>query len=276
MNNKDVIEYVKKAYRELTNNSVHLPQENTDVAVLDEPLIGFAAADDPIYETYKKPEVIGPEWMAPREWMEDAHTVITLFFPRAEGIRTRLAEDPGPVVEAAELGFAQAGKCAVKITAALIAELESHGIKVCSPGRDPRSDMKTSPFMNGEDQDLHFCPTWSDKHAAYACGLGTFGLHRHIITEKGCCGTLASFITDHEFDPSPRPYTGVCDNCIMCGACVQRCPAGAITMEHSRNLMKCIQYGDELEKLGGGECARCMAGVPCEHRNPAAKEKAPV
>ena len=268
MNNQDVIDIVKKAYEELTINHVHLPEENADIEVMEEPLIGFAAADDPLFNEFKKPEIIGPEWMAPREWMNDAHTVITLFFPRSEAVRTRLSTDPGPVVEAAECGFPQAGRCASKVTAVLVAALENQGIKVCSPGRDPRSDMKTTPFMNGEEPDLHFCPTWSDKHAAYACGLGTFGLHRHIITEKGCCGTLTSFITDHEFDPSPRPYTGVYDNCIMCGACVNRCPAGAITMEHLRNLLKCIQYGEELEKQGGGECARCMVGVPCEHRNP--------
>jgi len=94
-------------------------------------------------------------------------------------------------------------------------------------------------------------------------------MHRHFITNKGSCGSLATLITGHKFTPSERDYTGVYEYCIHCGQCARNCPAQAIDPNGLRNLKKCSEFGACLkEKFGGGGCGRCFVGVPCEHRNP--------
>lgn len=269
MMRQDLISLLRTLWQELDDNAVQLPSGRT-VPVLGEPLIGFAATDDPLFEQYKDPEVIGPDWLSPKEWLPEAKTVVGIFYPYADELREEVRGE-GPVVSAsADTGFPQAGKCARKITAALMEALSNAGITVLDPGRDPRFKVTNTPVRSGEDESLHFCSAWSQRHALYACGLGTFGIHRHLITEKGCAGTMGSFLIDAAYEPTPRTYTGVYDNCIMCGACVNRCPAHAITLEYYRNLLRCLQHGDEIEKLGGSECGRCMFGVPCESRNPSA------
>ena len=37
---------------------------------------------------------------------------------------------------------------------------------------------------------------WSQRHIAYAAGLGTFGMNNMLITQNGCCGRFYSLVTD--------------------------------------------------------------------------------
>ena len=62
--------------------------------IYEEPLIGFASADDPLFEEYKKPHVIGENYLTPREWLEDTETIISFFLPFREEIR-KPREMPG-------------------------------------------------------------------------------------------------------------------------------------------------------------------------------------
>lgn len=93
-------------------------------------------------------------------------------------------------------------------------------------------NMVTLP--GGEKQELHAESRWSERHAAYVCGLGTFGLSRGFITPKGMAGRITSIIIDEEFEPEERSYTGIYDFCIRCGACAVKCPAGAISKEYGK------------------------------------------
>ena len=268
MTNKELLDLVRELFEE-TENLVHLPAEDVDVPAVEEPLVGFASADDAIWEEYKKPEAIGEEWMAPREWMDDAKTVIAFFYPYSEEIRSRARKARELVNEAWGNGYPAGSRVAGAVTEKLIAKLEEKGIKVVNPTKDPRMANKSITVMEGDEEGLHFIPSWSSRHACYAAGLGTFGTHRHMITEKGACGTIQSLIIDLELEPTKREYTGIYDNCIKCGACVRRCPAGAITLENLRNLKKCRDWGGYLrENVGPGGCGKCMVAVPCEHQNP--------
>ena len=53
----------------------------------DAPILGFAAANDPLFDELKKPEAVGPHFLVPREWMPEAETVISLFFPTSPQVR---------------------------------------------------------------------------------------------------------------------------------------------------------------------------------------------
>ncbi|MDW7711768.1 MAG: hypothetical protein SCH98_14985, partial [Deferrisomatales bacterium] len=124
---------------------------------------------------------------------------------------------------------------------------------------------------------------WSERHAAYAAGLGTFSLNDALITPKGIAHRVGSVVTDLVVPPSARPYPERRHNCLFfregtCGTCVTRCPAGALS-EAGHDKAKCRQYvyGTVMEELGTAlgvpeaGCGLCQTAVPCESRIPKGK-----
>jgi epoxyqueuosine reductase QueG len=130
---------------------------------------------------------------------------------------------------------------------------------------------------------------WSERHIAYAAGLGTFSLSDGFITERGIAHRCGSVVTSLELPSSPRTAKGPYTNCLFyvnekCGVCIERCPAGAIT-EKGHDKARCGQYlrdigynpeqfrqGYDLEKSVAG-CGMCQTKVPCEAVNPVRKLK---
>lgn len=141
------------------------------------------------------------------------------------------------------------------------------------PSRDFFAFRKTdagAPFSN-----------WSERHIAWASGLGTFGIHGGMITnEAGAAHRLMSYIVECELAPIAHVSEDPFGNCLHraeggCGECIPRCPAAAITPEHGHDVPRCMaQCGANAEiceqRLGHrtGACALCMAGVPCSTQNP--------
>jgi epoxyqueuosine reductase QueG len=70
-----------------------------------------------------------------------------------------------------------------------------------------------APSIEADYHAENMCPMWSERHAAYVAGLGTFGIHGALITEKDCSGRIGSVVTDLEIAPTPRPYTRVYEYC---------------------------------------------------------------
>jgi len=62
--------------------------------------------------------------------------------------------------------------------------------------------------------------------------------------------------------------------CRNCGACIERCPCGAITPQGKDNQV-CKTYLDQTLALYSPPygCGKCQTRVPCEGRVPAAKAK---
>jgi len=61
------------------------------------------------------------------------------------------------------------------------------------------------PFHDKRYRNKSLIANWSERHVAFISGLGTFGLHKNLITEKGSSGRLDSLITDHDFTPPSAP-----------------------------------------------------------------------
>ena len=147
-----------------------------------------------------------------------------------------------------------------------------------------------------EEGKFHIYSTWSERHTAFACGLGTFSLHEGLITEAGCNIRLASIITDAPLEITPRVDKDPYGNCLhytdkACGKCINKCPTGAIT-EKGHDKEKCLLYRQQVReemhkrslklilkpkiKIINGEkrisypvgCALCQFGVPCTDKNP--------
>jgi epoxyqueuosine reductase len=123
---------------------------------------------------------------------------------------------------------------------------------------------------------------WSERHIAYAAGLGTFGLSDGLITAKGIAHRCGSVVANVGWSASSRPYSDHRQYCLhanngSCGVCMKRCPAGAIGPKgHDKD--RCQQYirvsmAEWLKRPGYiGEylaCGLCQTGVPCESAIPA-------
>ena len=254
-------------------NTVHLPAEDITLPILDAPIIGFAAADDPLFDTFKDPQIIGDNWIGPVERMPEAKTVVVFYFSFTEEIRKRHRACKEAQNEAWNEGYGGHGKVVGAFARLMTAALNEAGVTVVNPTWDMEHPTTMIPFFNGDEDDAHYNVPWSTRHVAYAAGLGTFGVHRHIITERGCCGAMVTLILDCALEPTKRNYNDPYEYCSHCGACTKRCPVDGITLKHLRNLYKCFGRTRELMALyGKGNCGKCMVGVPCEDRIPVKKK----
>jgi epoxyqueuosine reductase QueG len=122
--------------------------------------------------------------------------------------------------------------------------------------------------------------TWSERHIAYACGLGSFGLHGSLITDNGCAHRLMSVIIDKEFkyyNEPDQPWNKNClsANNINCGKCINKCPVNSIRIS-GRSIINCLKHEsienkETSKRIFGYEmeaCGLCMSGVPCSTKNP--------
>ena len=267
--NRALLATAERVFSQLENNTVLLPGEQVVVPILDAPLIGIASPDNPLFETFRREEVIGSQWRAPKEWMPEAKSVVVFFFPVSSAIRARHRAAKTPTNEAWNYGYGKHGQVINAFIEGVTAELESQGVQYFIPTKDPSFKIEQHPVMSGGKKDVHYSTSWSNRHVGFAAGLGTFGVHRHLITKSGCSGVFASMILDCEMEPTPADYKDPYDYCLHCGACVARCPAGAITVENLRNLIECRTYAATLRTEGDpGYCGKCLVGIPCEFVRP--------
>ncbi len=265
---------VQSAFIHTVGNTVEIPEKGT-VVLYEAPLIGFAAADDELFRTYKQPEIIGANFLSPTEWLPSAKTVVSFFFPFTEEVRSsnRAARsEPSPEWL---YGRIEGQEFITRFMAGLRQLLEEEKIACCVPSQDPRFGVKFEMSSLNGASDFHADSRWSERHAAYACGLGTFGLSRGLISEKGVAGRAASMIVSAEFQATGRRYTGIDDYCIRCGACARNCPAQAISLEYGKNNMLCSAHIEKMKEKYSPRygCGKCQVGVPCEYLAPGLKKR---
>jgi len=240
--------------------------ELAGVRLYEEPIFGVAAATDPYFAECRRPEVVGPEFRMPEEWLEGAQSVISFFLPFTEAVRASNRCD-GDTSPAWLHGRIEGQKYLEKLSLAIAEELRAAGYRAVVP-------ILEEGFRQIQDPEQgRFLSTWSERHVAWTAGLGTFGLSKGIITRRGMAGRFGSVVTDLELTPTQRPYTGIYDYCNGCGACAVRCPAGAIDPVRGKDKVSCWRMQQEIRKktLPRFGCGKCQTGVPCEHGFPAAK-----
>jgi epoxyqueuosine reductase QueG len=155
-----------------------------------------------------------------------------------------------------------------KLRMHLVNSLKADGFRAISPIHSPL-------FHDALSEKYSFASTWSERHAAFAAGLGTFGLSDGLITAVGKAHRVGSVIVDAALTPSSRIYTNHNAYCLWyanstCGACIQKCPAGAIS-EKGHDKQKCSDYVErtwayveENYHFKGYGCGLCQVGIPCE------------
>jgi len=239
-----------------------IAQEYIGMKIFDSPIFAFGAPDDELYIKFKLPEVVGSHHLTPCEWLTTAKTVISFFLPYTETIKSANARNyDWPANE--WLHGRYEGHMFLKSLATYINQLlQEAGFKSLIPADDPRNNLS--------DVDIPFTSRWSERHVAYACGLGTFGLSKGLITKKGTCGRFGSIITELDLPKDSRPYEGIYDYCTMCGICIAHCPAQAITFEKGKEHLLCSKFLDNVREKNNPRygCGKCQVNVPCESGSP--------
>jgi epoxyqueuosine reductase QueG len=278
---EDSTAWMARLIRDYTANSPSnsLHNESKEKA-WDEPLVGFARGDDSIFQQYK--DYVGPFHWTPLEIFQLTFpdisvkpaelAVISWILPHTEAIKSDLRKqtrDPSEKwIRARIYGEAFNEELRRYVAETLV--------KAGHPAVVP---ILSSKFKTENSERYGMASSWSERHAAYAAGLGTFGLCDGLITPKGKAIRCGSVVARLEVPAAKRPYQDHHAYCLfyakgICGMCTTRCPAGAVTRS-GHNKMACMkqcnataQYAEKELGLKGYGCGFCQTGVPCESRIP--------
>ena len=284
-----------------TSNLNRLHEQYGGDKLFDDPVLGVADGSDPIICKFK--EVIAPEHLTPLElWGLEGKSevlpgnlrVVSIVFPYINRIRKEFKDNiislsrvilPAEIYSVARNYANELKKEACRKT---VRFFEERGYSAVSAMISDSFNIMTKG---------RFYSNWSERHYAFAAGLGTFSLSEAMITHAaGCNVRFASVVTDAPLEITSRKSDDPFANCLFhvygtCKKCADNCPAGAITEEgHDKN--RCYAYGQKIsrkmnQRIGGllkshwrhinGEwkeqrppvgCAFCQFNVPCMDKNP--------
>jgi epoxyqueuosine reductase len=279
---KDLAKWIET----LIKDFIHRSPENTlnnraNEKAWEDPLVGFSNGDDPLYQEFK--EYVGPFHWSPFEIFSSTFpelkiqaedlTVISWVLPQAEVTKSdNRKETTYPSERWARARMFGEG-ANVKLAKHVVATLQEAGFRAVAPSLSPS-------FKWMESERYTIASTWSERHAAYASGLGTFGLCDGLITSKGKAMRCGSVVVDTKIPATKRPYNHHRAYCLFfskatCGECIERCPVGAVTPA-GHDKVKCRSYVGTVIRdyvashfgFEGYGCGLCQTGVPCESKIP--------
>ena len=228
------------------------------VKMFDAPIIAVAEANDLGFGVLQTEGVVGAHHTVPSDWVPGAKSVIALFFPFTEEIRLGNRLDMSYPSNGWLNARIEGQRFVAECSRHLVELITQAGYAAVAPALDERLKMG------------HNTSNWSERHVAFVCGLGSFGLSAGFITERGTAGRFASVVTSLALDAPEKEERGVYANCLMCGKCARNCPVGAINVEHGKDHDKCGAFLDRVREDHAPwyGCGKCQVAVPCESRNP--------
>ena len=244
-------------------------------------LLGFSRGDDPLYAEYK--QVVGPFHWTPLEIfnkafpqtgvMADELTVVSWILPHREVTKSDNRKETSYPSERWARARIFGEQLNVKLRREMVTALQGAGYQAVAPQLFPDWSVKPS-------ETYVMASTWSERHAAHASGLGTFGLCDGLITPLGKAMRAGSVVARIRIPPTPRPYNDYQAYCLyfsrgLCGQCIPRCPVGALS-EKGHDKVKCREFlkpvTEEYVKshygFDGYGCGLCQTAVPCESKIP--------
>ena len=264
----------------------HLDAPFAGETAWDAPLVGYCKGDDPYFAFLT--EHIGDDYLTPMKAYRIVYPsdpceakellVVSFVLPQTDKVRRdqRQATD---IPAERWVHTRMEGHAFVRYLSAELADrLREMGYpSLCPPATEAFHIM---------DHSTHYrTSNWSERHTAYACHLGTFGLSRGLITPRGIAHRLGSIILKANVDLPRRELPHYMAHCLRtqgidCRRCIDRCPSGAIT-EEGMDKEKCRNYQlehvfpDVTARYGIHDpmgCGLCQCGVPCEAMQPKIKE----
>jgi epoxyqueuosine reductase QueG len=270
-------EWIEDLIRDfIAASSKNTMQRKADEPAWDSALVGFASGADQIWQQYK--EYIGAFHWTPWEVFNqhlprknvsaEQLTVISWILPQRKPVRkANRRSRKFPAEEWARTRiYGEAFNAALRQH--VVESLQKAGHAAIAPMLVPNWTIVNSKRFS-------YASSWSERHAAHAAGLGTFGLCDGLITAGGKAMRAGSVLAQISISPTPRPYADHRAYCLFyaddtCGKCIDRCPVRAIT-EAGHDKEKCRQhlvrtseYVKKTYKFKGYGCGLCQVGVPCE------------
>ena len=241
-----------------------------------EPIVGYSSGADPLYTFYKRD--IGGFYLSPLELISHAYpskefkaeglTVVSWILPQTDATKRDHRKETHFPSERWARSRIFGEEVNVRLREHVVERLREEGVEAVAP--------MLSPLWKGATSEKYlYASTWSERHAAYAAGLGTFGLSDGLITPRGKAMRAGSVVANVKIDPTPRPYTDHHAYCLFyadgsCRRCMERCPIGAIT-ENGHDKRACRLYVDMTREyvrrhygFDGYGCGFCQTDVPCE------------
>ena len=246
------------------------------------PLVGFSNANNHFYEIIKN--IIGKDYWLPEEIfklnfpkiniIDEPLNIVCWILPVTKTIKLDNSRQKTIPAESWVRVRNYGEKFNNILRQYVITILSELGYKSVAP--------VLSPSWQWSECKIHgFVSNWSERHTAFVCGLGTFGLCDSLITPLGKAVRIGSVVTNAPFTATTREYENHHEYCLFfknggCMKCAKRCPAGAITKNghdkiRCRNYIKKIapiyskKYNINLERRA---CGLCQVNTPCESQIP--------
>ena len=224
-----------------------------------EPLVAYADAMDDMF--YNLKNVVSLSHALPIDFLPEANTVVSYFIPFDEVVVKSNIEGKDSSFTWVK-AYIETNQLILNLNVFIKNELQKLGYKTAI----------VPPTLNLDNKKL--ISDWSQRHVAFIAGLGKFGLNNMLITDKGCCGRIGSFITELKIEPTKR---GDAENCLYkyintCKKCVDRCVNDALKVDYF-DRHKCYEMCLHNVKLNSDigfsdVCGKCMVNVPCSTINP--------
>ncbi|MDD1769121.1 MAG: hypothetical protein LUQ55_03970, partial [Methanomassiliicoccales archaeon] len=174
------------------------------------PLVGFVSGSDPIFARLKT--IIGEFHLTPHEAMAKAAAkrkaevpsegdlgVISYVLPISDATKKEnagMTDMPSRRWAHTRCYGEQFNR---EVQAHIVKALENEGYLAVAPQLD--DDM----FRTLVDDRIGYASTWSQRHIAFAAGLGTFGLCDGLITQGGKAHRLGSVVVNRHLSSPRRP-----------------------------------------------------------------------
>ena len=273
-------------------NNFLLNDESNKMVKLDgslifkpETLVGFSSGDDSIFTKYK--DIIGNFHLTPVEaftkfcesknikFTSENLSVVAYVLPISDETKKENYEYsenmPSERWAYTRLFGEESNQ---KLQNYLVNELKKENINAVAPMIEKDLFKTFKKHEKGV-----WASTWSHRHMLFASGLGSFGISDGFINARGKAMRCGSFIVDHKLpsDAKNRPSDPY-EFCNKCGECVERCPAGAISLEEYHNKQICsghvfstIPYIKKNYGINIYGCGLCQVHVSCSSGIPSKK-----
>lgn len=277
---------MKKSIEEFIWNFVALSPHNRmreggDEKIWRNPLVGVSRGDDPLFDFLK--EDIGEFLWTPLEAFglafphlsasADEVSVISWVLPQSDATHTDHAKERAYPSERWVRARVRGEDFNDRLRRELVSFFLARDVAAVAPVLSPLWSRQSSAKYG-------FASNWSERHAAYISGLGTFGLSDGLITPEGKAVRCGSVVARVVLPADRRPYSHHQAYCLFhargtCAKCARRCPAGAISRAghdkvachaYIRNVTKA--YAQREYGLAGNACGLCQVGVPCAKKIP--------
>jgi hypothetical protein len=181
------------------------------------PLVGFAAGNDKLWDDYKVH--VGAFHWTPAEAFRlgfpdenpapEELSVVNWILPQTSATRRdHRKEKEFPSERWAHSRIMGEQFVNDGLRRRMVEALAREGVQAVAPVLLPA-------WSRQDSEKFVFASTWSERHAAYAAGNGTFGLCDGLITPVGKSMRTGSVIVRAALPPTPRPYTSHREYCLF-------------------------------------------------------------